>query len=212
MPWFHPNELPRPVLACNAMICRILRQQHLLMAGIKSFDFSLRPTPAYTYVVQYRTASVISPIAATVCLLALCALSLAFAQTSPAVSPASETTGQAQQCTRYLDEKLAVWRQRLKLGDWQISVVFTRRADLKPRTLGGIRWDKKKKSAVISVVHPSEYRTPVHEMLDDMEFTIVHELVHLQLASLPRSEASRSSEEHAVNRIAEALLGLDRRR
>ena len=44
-----------------------------------------------------------------------------------------------------------------------------------------------------------------------MEFTIVHELVHLELASLPRSEASRSNEEHAVNLSAEALLRLDRR-
>lgn len=40
------------------------------------------------------------------------------------------------------------------------------------------------------------------EMLNDMEFTLVHELVHLELASLPRSEASRRSEEHAVNHIA----------
>jgi hypothetical protein len=45
-------------------------------------------------------------------------------------------------------------------------------------------------------------------MLDDMEFTVVHELVHLQLSSLPRSEASRSAEEHAVNEIAGALLKL----
>jgi hypothetical protein len=43
-----------------------------------------------------------------------------------------------------------------------------------------------------------------------MELTIVHELVHLELASLPRSEASRSTEEHAVNGIADALLALDR--
>jgi hypothetical protein len=45
-------------------------------------------------------------------------------------------------------------------------------------------------------------------MLDDMEFTIVHEMVHLELASLPRSEASRRVEEHAVNEIATALLKL----
>ena len=47
-------------------------------------------------------------------------------------------------------------------------------------------------------------------MLEDMEFTVVHELIHLQLSSLPRSEASRSDEEHAVNRITDALLKLDR--
>jgi hypothetical protein len=44
-----------------------------------------------------------------------------------------------------------------------------------------------------------------------MEVTVVHELVHLELASLPRSDASRRVEEHAVNEIANALLRLARR-
>ena len=48
-------------------------------------------------------------------------------------------------------------------------------------------------------------------MLDDIEFTIVHEMVHLHLASLPRSEASRRIEEHAVNELAKALLKLAKR-
>lgn len=113
---------------------------------------------------------------------------------------------------QFADERLAVWRKYLKLEDWQISVVMTRRSDLKPKTRGHIRWDKGKKSAVIYVLDASDYQLPLLEMLDDMEFTIVHELVHLELASLPRSEASRSSEEHAVNRLTEALLMLDRQR
>jgi hypothetical protein len=49
-------------------------------------------------------------------------------------------------------------------------------------------------------------------MLQDMEFTVVHELIHLELSSLPRSDASRREEEYAVNRITEALLKLDRER
>ena len=83
------------------------------------------------------------------------------------------------------------------------------RSDLPPNTMGGIRWDKNKKSAVIWVLDPSDYRLPFREMLDDMELTVVHELVHLDLAALPRGQASRSSEEHAVNGIAQAMLGLD---
>jgi len=124
--------------------------------------------------------------------------------------PRAGETGQLVQ--RFIADRLAVWRQRLKLEGWRISVTLTRRNDLKPKTLGGIRWDKGKKSAVIWVLDPSDYRLPFREMLDDMESTIVHELVHLQLASLPRSEAGRSSEEHAVNGIAEALLNLDRQK
>ena len=88
-------------------------------------------------------------------------------------------------------------------------MILTRRSDLKANTLGGIRWDKSKKSAVIRVQDPADYRLTPEEMLKDMEFTIVHELVHLELASLPRSEASRSNEEHAVNQLAAALLRLD---
>lgn len=113
---------------------------------------------------------------------------------------------------RFIEEKLALWQQRLKLENWKIAVAMSRRTDLKPKTLGGIRWDKGKKSAAMAVLDPSEYRLPFGEMLADIEFTIVHELVHLELASLPRSEASRSSEEHAVNQITEALLLLDRQK
>jgi hypothetical protein len=129
-----------------------------------------------------------------------------------ALSPSANTEEQRRIAARFIDEKLAVWQKRLKLEDWHISVVMTRRGDLKPRTLGGIRWDKGKRSAVMAVQDASDYRLPLKEMLADMEFTVVHELVHLELASLPRSEASRSSEEHAVNQIAEALLRLDSQR
>ena len=122
------------------------------------------------------------------------------------------TREQSQLAERFVNEKLAVWSKRLNLEGWQLSVVMTRRDDLKANTLGGIRWDKDKKSAVIRVQDASDYRLPVDEMLSDMELTIVHELVHLELSSLPRSEASRSNEEHAVVRLAEALLALDRQR
>ena len=145
-------------------------------------------------------------------LLALTAIASASAQTPAEVrsAEAAAQTDTARQAEQFVNERLSTWSKRLNLDGWEISVVMTRRDDLKANTLGGIRWDKTKKSAVIKVQDASDYRMPIREMLNDMEFTIVHELVHLELASLPRSEASRSSEEHAVNQIAEALLRLDR--
>jgi hypothetical protein len=145
------------------------------------------------------------------CLMLLCASVSAFGQTTE-VSPPATAAERTQLAQQFVDQKLAIWRQRLKLEDWRISVAMARQSDLAPKTLGGIKWDKPKKSAVIWVLDPSDYRLPFREMLDDMELTIVHELVHLELASLPRSQASRSSEEHAVNGIAEAMLGLDRKK
>jgi len=61
--------------------------------------------------------------------------------------PSSGKPGQRTQ--QFLDERLTAWCRRLNLKEWRISVNMTHRSDLKPKTLGGIRWDKGKKSAVI---------------------------------------------------------------
>lgn len=139
----------------------------------------------------------------------MCSLAPAFGQTS---APAPGTEVQSTRVQRFVDEKVAAWRQRLKLEDWHVTAVLTRRSDLAPETLGGIHWDKRQKTAVVWVLDPADYRLPYREMLDDMELTIVHELVHLDLTALPRGQASRGSEERAVSGIAEAMLTLDRQK
>jgi hypothetical protein len=144
------------------------------------------------------------------CFLLLCLPAGAWAQQ---VSPEPETRAdRAVVAESYVNERLAVWQQRLNLQDWKISIIMSHPTDLKPKTLGNIHWDADKKSAVIRVLDASDYKLSYHDMLDDMEFTVVHELIHLELSSLPRSEASRREEEHAVNQMADALLKLDRRR
>jgi hypothetical protein len=111
----------------------------------------------------------------------------------------------------FVNERLAVWQPRLGLDGWHIAIIMSHPSDLKPKTLGNIHWDADKKSAVIRVLDASDYKLPYRAMLDDMEFTVVHELVHLVLSSLPRSDASRRDEEHAVNQLTDALLKLDRK-
>lgn len=112
----------------------------------------------------------------------------------------------------FLADRLAVWQQRLSLADWKINVLQAHPSDLKPKTLGNIHWDADKKVATIRVMDISDYQLSCRDTLEDMEFTIVHELIHLELSSLPRSEASRRDEEYAVNRLTEAYLKLDRKR
>ena len=115
----------------------------------------------------------------------------------------------------YANERLAVWQQRLNLQDWNVTVVMARSNELKPKTLGNIHWDLPKKTAIIHVLDPADYHLPYREMLQDMEFTVVHELIHLELApilsDLQRSDANRREEEHSVNHMADALLKLDRK-
>ena len=136
----------------------------------------------------------------------------AFAGNAAAQQPVS--TADAHGCgalsAGFLNEKLAFWQPRLDLQAWKISVVLSQASDLKPKTLGNIHWDAKA-NAVIRVLDASEYQLPCPGMLADMEVTLVHELVHLELSSLPRSPASRREEERAVNRITDALLVLERR-
>jgi len=129
-----------------------------------------------------------------------------------ASAPAAATPVCTAQAEGFLNARLAIWQQRMNLEEWKISIEISHPADLKPRTLGNIHWDTNKKAAVIRVLNASDYQVSCREALSDMELTVVHELVHLELSSLPRSQASRREEEFAVNRIAGALIQLDRQK
>ncbi|SRR5579883_1595241 len=137
----------------------------------------------------------------------------ASAGVTPAAPAAHERTLLAGS---FAEEKLQQWQKRLNLKDWNITVLVSRSTDLKPKTLGNIHWDLAKKSAVIRVLDPADYKLPFNAMLDDIEFTVVHELIHLEMApvltDLQRNDANRREEEYAVNHVAEALLKLDRGR
>jgi hypothetical protein len=111
---------------------------------------------------------------------------------------------------RYVHEKLPEWQRRLKLEDWKICILSARQTELRPHTMGNVHWDADKKTAVIRVLNASDYHMPFRATLNDMEFTIVHELIHLEMVSLPRSEASRSDEEFAINNLTDALLQFER--
>jgi hypothetical protein len=115
---------------------------------------------------------------------------------------------------QYLHQRLSLWQDRLNLQDWKISIVQSHPSSLRAGTLGNIHWDADEQTAVIRVLNASDYHAPMNFALKDMEFTVVHELIHLELSSLTRnfksrSEESYSGEEQAVNRMADALLKLD---
>ena len=137
---------------------------------------------------------------------------------SPSPSKPGETTAAERKllAERFASERLWVWQKRLNLQAWELSVVASRANELKPKTVGNIHWDRDKKTAVIRILDPADYSLPFDEMLRDIEFTVVHELIHLEmvpvLSDLQRTEENRREEEHAVNHMAEALLKLDRGR
>ena len=141
----------------------------------------------------------------------------ALAQTATSSAPLNspeKVRERAVLAEKYAAERLSLWQKRLNLQDWNISLVVSRATELKPKTLGNIHWDAEKKTAVLRVLDPIDYKLPFNEILQDLEFTVVHELIHLELSPvltpLQRNDANRREEEHAVNHMAEALLKLDR--
>jgi hypothetical protein len=145
-------------------------------------------------------------------LLVVCGIHSSSAQTlTSSETAASERTAQV---ASYAEGRLSVWQKRLNLQEWGVSIVVSRAGELKPKTVGNIHWDREKKTAVIRVLDPADYKLPFDQMLQDIEFTIVHELIHLEIApvftDLTRTEANRMEEEHAVNHMTDALLKLDR--
>jgi hypothetical protein len=143
-------------------------------------------------------------------------LLIGFAAVLPAQPASTSAHERSLLVESFAREKLSQWQKRLNLQDWDVTLEVVRSTELRPRTLGNIHWDNEKKTAVIRVLDPADYRLTYQAMLDDMEFTVVHELIHLEispvLSHFARSDADRSEEEHAVNHMADALLHLDRGR
>ena len=107
-----------------------------------------------------------------------------------------------------VDQWLQIWQKRLALAEWKIQAHIVRQSDLNPDTLGNLKWSSQDHSASIKVLDPRDYDMPAEQIAADMERTVVHELVHLELSVLPRN-GSRKVEEQVVNRMTEALLSLD---
>ena len=104
----------------------------------------------------------------------------------------------------HLEKQLKTWQKRLSLEDWNLSVQVVRKAALDKDTWGNAEWDSDSKTGVISVLDPQDYNLRGTDLKRDMECTIVHELVHIQVS--PLDSAKPEAQEDVVNRIMSALL------
>ena len=60
------------------------------------------------------------------------------------------------------------------------------------------------------VLNPSDYDLAPTDIAEDIEYTVVHELIHLQLSVLPRDAGRKDVEEQVVNKLADALMQFER--
>ncbi|HLJ44838.1 MAG TPA: hypothetical protein VKU01_02445 [Bryobacteraceae bacterium] len=126
-----------------------------------------------------------------------------------AVLPSEKATASAVTQTQ-VDEWTKHWQKRLDLSEWTITTLIVRVGDLRPETVGNLKWNSNEKTAVIKVLNPADYNLSPADVATDIEYTIVHELIHLELSVLPHDGTSKLTEERVVNRISEALFQLDK--
>lgn len=94
-----------------------------------------------------------------------------------------------------------LWQKRLRLQDWQVTTLLVPDSEM-PELLGEIPLDGTELKATLHI--NKDLVTP-----DNMESTIVHELLHLRL--LPFSDGSFDEPDHdnrevAINLLASVLL------
>jgi hypothetical protein len=124
-------------------------------------------------------------------------------------APTVESKAKAVVTQDQVDNWVRLWQKRLHLDDWRIEARIVRAADLKPDTLGNLKWNSISRTATIKVLNPADYDLPAADVPEDIEYTVVHELVHLQLSALPRAGGKQDVEEMVVNKLSDALMQLE---
>ena len=104
----------------------------------------------------------------------------------------------------HLDRQLRSWQKRLGMEEWRLTVRLVRQWNLDKNTWGNAEWDPDEKTGTISVLDPVDYNLKGGGLRLDMECTIVHELVHIQVS--PLDARDENVREDVVNRIMTALL------
>ncbi len=103
-----------------------------------------------------------------------------------------------------LERQMKVWQKRLGLEQWSLSLRVVRQSEIDRNAWGAAEWDPAAKTGVISVLDPRDYNLKGGELKLDMECTIVHELVHIQVS--PLGGTHEPAVEDVVNRIMGALI------
>lgn len=107
-----------------------------------------------------------------------------------------------------------MWQKRLNLSDWDVVVNIARKDDMPEESQGACHYQAVKKQAIIQVIHPDDYEGGGH-WNQDMERTLVHELLHLHFAEkTPYAELSKDYlelvEERVIEATSQALVDLRR--
>lgn len=109
-----------------------------------------------------------------------------------------------------LRTKCAEWQKILRLQDWNVVLKIRRGRDMPIHNVcGSCSWELTQKMAAINILDPIDY-PPDAIAPNDMELTLVHELLHLHFCPVEPDGASVAGEQ-AIESISWGLISLARR-
>ena len=103
-----------------------------------------------------------------------------------------------------LDRQMKSWQRRLGLEDWSLTLRLVRQSEIDRNSWGTAEWDPDARTGVINVLDPRDYNLKGGDLKLDMECTIVHELVHIQVS--PLGGLNDGAREEVVNKLMAALI------
>jgi hypothetical protein len=98
-----------------------------------------------------------------------------------------------------LDHQLRFWQKRLGLEEWNLTLRVVRQSEIGADSWGTAAWYPESKKGTINVLDPRDYNLKGAGLKRDMECTIVHELVHIQVSPF-------TSREEFVNQIMTSVM------
>lgn len=100
------------------------------------------------------------------------------------------------------------WQKVLRLQDWDVRITFARHFDI-PERLGQCSWILNKKAANIEILIPGDFNHS-SEWRQDIEKTVVHELLHLHFAPIDKDDSTEQPTEQAIEALAGGFVSLKR--
>lgn len=112
------------------------------------------------------------------------------------------------------EERLAHWQKILRLEHWDVAIHVVRASAMDPGNQASIGWTPEKRMARIKLADPIDWPPGTDEAFpQDMENSIVHELLHIHFRDVEKKSEEPSDErtEQVIHVIACALVDLDRK-
>lgn len=113
--------------------------------------------------------------------------------------------------TEQLRDLCAEWQARLGLQAWQIGIALAKHYEMELQCQGECSWTLDKLQAYIRILDPADYE-PNETFPQDIEKTIVHELLHLMFAPFHCDVGTKEwhLQHQAIELLSRAMVKLKR--